>query len=143
MDRYYNWPLSKALLTSLFAGIIASLACLIFNVVFRESTMFPLSDIINVSSIIFIVNLIFVVIGFIYHAFRQLFKKADLFYIVFFVLLTIFLAWRSEGIHRSDNPIYNIEFIQLLLVMIIILGVCAAFMIPYLYHNKSFERNVL
>jgi hypothetical protein len=37
----------------------------------------------------------------------------------------------------------NSEFRQLLLGVVIIMGVSAVFLIPFLFHNKKFEEHVL
>ena len=71
------------------------------------------------------------------------FKKGDLVYIVVFVLLTVFFAWRSEEVHRADDKMLNHQFHSLLLGIVLILGVSASFLVPYLFHNKTFEEHVV
>lgn len=134
---------TRAMLTGLFVGIIATVFCLFYDVIFRESTRFSLGPLINVSTLIFAVNLLFFVIGIVYYGFLKAFKKGDVFFIIAFALLTIFCIWKAEGVHRSDDQLLNSEFKELLLGVIIILGVAASFAIPYLFHNKKFEENVL
>ena len=51
----------RALMTSVFVGIIVTLLTLFFDLIFVESLHFPLSSIINVSSLIFAVNFLFLV----------------------------------------------------------------------------------
>jgi hypothetical protein len=126
-----------------FAGIVATLLCLGYNIFYRESTMFPLASLINVSSLIFAVNLIFLVIGIVYYGCLKAFKKGDVVFIVLFVCLTLFCAWKGNQVERSDVPLLNMEFHHLLLAMIIIMGVIASLGIPFLYHNKKFEDHVL
>jgi hypothetical protein len=140
---FHQSPLSKALLTGLFAGFTATVFCLIYNLIYRESTAFSLSDIINVSSLIFAVNLVFLVIGAIYYGLIKSFRKGELIFIVVFALLTIFFAWKAEGVQRSANELLNSEFRQLLLGVVIIMGVSAVVLIPFLFHNKKFEEHVL
>jgi hypothetical protein len=135
--------LSKAILTGLFTGIIATIICMIYNIAYRQHTSFELSDLINVSSLIFVVNLIFILIGVIYYGFLRISRKGDLAFIVVFVLLTALLAWGASGVHRSDNPVLNTEFHHLLLAIVVIIGIFASFGIPFLYHNKKFQSNVL
>lgn len=138
-----NSPFYRALMTGLFVGIIDTLICLVYNLVFRNSTGFQLSDIINVSSLIFFINLLFPIIGMLYNGFLKWFKKGDLVYVVVFLVLTAFLAWRSEVVYRTSDQIQNHEFRILLLGIVLILGVSAAFLVPYLFHNKKFEENVV
>jgi hypothetical protein len=141
--EFHQSPLSKAVLTGLFAGFTATVVCLIYNLVFRESTSFSLSDIINVSSLIFAVNLLFLVIGIIYYGFITSLRKGGLIFMVVFVLLTIFFSWKAGTVHRSADQLLNTEFRQLLSGIIIITGASAAFLIPFLFHNKKFEEHVL
>ncbi|MFL5740298.1 MAG: hypothetical protein ACJ75B_08770 [Flavisolibacter sp.] len=143
MNSPYLNPFSKSLLTGLFVGIIATLFCLAFNVFFRESHDFPLASIINVSSLIFAVNLIFLVIGLIYYGFVKKGRTGELFYKIVFVLLTIYFSWRALVVHRSDNPAWNQDFHWLMLAVVVIMGILAAFGIPYLFHNRKFEEHVL
>lgn len=130
-------------MTGLFVGIIDTLICLVYNLVFRNSTGFEPSDIINVSSLIFAINLIFPIIGMLYNGFLKWFKKGDLVYVVVFLVLTAIFAWRSEEVHRASDPTVNHEFRTLLLGIVLIMGVSAAFLVPYLFHNKKFEEHVV
>jgi hypothetical protein len=136
-------PFYRSLMTGLFVGIIDTLVCLVYNLVYRNSTGFQLSDIINVSSLIFFVNLLFPIIGMVYNGFLKWFKKGDLVYVIVFLVLTLFFAWRSEVVHRANDKTINHEFRTLLLGIVLILGVSAALLVPYLYHNKKFEEYVV
>jgi drug/metabolite transporter (DMT)-like permease len=138
---FHQSTFSKAILTGLFAGIFATLACLFYNILFMANEKFS-SDIINVSSLIFFVNLVFVVIGIIYYGFLKAFKKGDVIFIAVFALLTLFFIWKAESVHRFTDQILNTEFRHLLLGVTIIMGI-SAFLIPYLFHNKKFEEHVL
>ena len=138
----YQTKFSRALLTGVFAGFVASVLCVIYTVIYRERTNFQPADIINVSTIIFGVNLLFLVIGMIYYGFIRLFKKGDLIFLIVFILLTIYCLWQGQRVHRSDDHLLNMEFHQLLLAMLISLGI-GAIAIPFLYHSKKFEEYVL
>ena len=142
-DYFPQSTFSRTLLTSVFAGIIATLACLIYDVLFRESTHFNLNPLINVSTLIFAVNLIFLVIGVLYYAFKKMFKSGDLIFSIVFLLLTLFCAWKAEVSQRSADKVLNSEFHTLLLGVIIIMGICAAFMIPLLFNNRKFRDFVV
>jgi len=133
---------SKALLTSVFVGITSSLVCLIFNGLYRDKTGLMPTDIINVGSIIFAINIIFLVIGFLYYLFTQI-KKGEILFIILFALLTIFLAWKAEGVIRSADQEVTLQFRGLLLGIILIAGFGASVMVPFLAHNKKFEQNIL
>ena len=120
MERTPLNPFTKCLLTGLFAGIIATVVCLIFNIVYRERTNYQPASLINVSSLIFFVNIVFVLIGIVYYAFRKFFRN-DVVFIIFFILLTAFLAWRADEISFSQTSLINLEFHQLLMSMVIIM----------------------
>jgi hypothetical protein len=143
MNSPYLSPFSKAILTGLFAGIMATVLCLAYNIFYRDSTGYDQSDYINVSSLIFVVNLIFFVIGAIYYGFLRIAGSGEKIFIAVFLLLTIVLAYFGGRIHRFEVPQLNTEFHQLLLPIIIVMGLFAAIGIPFLYHSKKFEDAVL
>lgn len=134
-------PFSKAVLTSVFVGISVTLLCLVYNMIFRESTGYRPADFINVSSLIFAVNLIFLVVGLIYFFFLRAFKKGDVVFEILFGLLIIFCAWRAAHAHMQ-NPTLTSEFRTLLIGVIIIMGIGIE-LVPLLFHNKKFEDAVL
>lgn len=144
MDTDFQKPVFyRSLMTALFVGIFTTILTLIYDLFFVEMLEFPLSAIINVSSLIFSVNLLFLVIGLVYYAFITLFKQGNIFFIILFILVTAFLVWKAEGINRTDNYTVNIQFRNLLAGIIIIAGILASFAIPFLFHNKKFEKYVL
>lgn len=142
-DYFPQSTFSRTLLTSVFAGIIATLVCLFYDVLFRESTHFNLNPLINVSTLIFAVNLIFLVIGVLYYAFKKMFNRGDLIFSIVFIVLTLFCAWRAEVAQRSADKVLNSEFHTLLLGVILIMGISAAFMIPFLFNNRKFKEFVI
>jgi hypothetical protein len=134
---------SSALLTAVFAGIVATLLSFVYYLVFKDVTDFPYSKLINVSSLIFIINTIFLVIGFIYYMFLKISRRADLIFIICMCVLTALAAWGASGIHRANNGLINQEFHQLLIGIILIIGITAFAGMPFLYHNKTFNREVI
>lgn len=143
MPNSYLNNFSKSILTAVFLGILTTVICLTYNAIFREITGFYLSSYINVSTLIFGVNIVFLIIGFIYYGFVQSNNKGENIFIVLFSLLTIFLGWQSMIVNRSPDPKINLQFHELLLGVVIIIGVMASFGIPFLFHNKKFEDTVL
>lgn len=139
----YLTPFSKALLTGLFAGIAATFICIIYSAIYHNETDFPLFNFINVSSLIFCVNILFVVIGIVYYWFTKYIKRGELLFIVLFILIALLCILKAAGIHRSDDPLWNLEFHHLLIAMVIIMGIAAVVGIPVLFHNKGFEEHVL
>ena len=139
--EYHQSPLSKAILTSVFIGFFATIVCLIFNIIFRESTGYKPADIINVSSLIFAINLIFLIVGLLYFFFLRSFKKGDAVFEILFGLLIVFCAWRAGYAHMI-NPTLTSEFRVLLIGVIIIMGIGIE-LVPLAFHNRKFEEAVL
>ena len=135
-NQFNQIPFAKAFLTALFAGIIATMICLGYNIWFREATYFGPSDFINVSSIIFIVNILLLLAGVAYYAFKSWSKRGDLIYTLFSIIIIAFCIWKTMGIHRFTDLKLNGEFIKLLGGTILIIGI-AMLCIPYIYNNKK------
>ena len=133
---------SGALLTGVFAGFAGTIICLAFNIIYRDDTGFLPSAIINVSSLIFAVNILFVIIGLIYFLCLRYLPGGDVFFEGVSILLTVICLLMTAGVHRSDNAVINHQFKGLMSGVIIILGISAAAM-PVLYHNKSFRDHVI
>src|SRR3569832_1974684 len=95
--------ISSALLTGVFAGFAGTIICLIYNIIYRDDTGFLPSTIINVSSLIFAVNILFVFIGLIYFVCLRYLPKGDVFFEGLFILLTVICLLMTAGAHRSDN----------------------------------------
>lgn len=142
-DENMQTPFTKAFLTALFVGIVTSVACLIYNSVYRDQTGLEPTDIINVGSIIFGVHIIFLLLGIVFYLVRLWKRTGEVVYIVALLLLTGFLSWKAESVVRSANQAVTIEFRGLLLGIVLIMGIAAAIAVPVLFHNKKFERNVL
>ncbi|MFT4018763.1 MAG: hypothetical protein QM668_17500 [Agriterribacter sp.] len=136
-------PFTRAFMTALFAGIITSVICLIYNGVYRDETGLEPTDIINVGSIIFGVNIIFLLLGILFYIMRLWKGAGEVIYIVALALLTAFLSWKAESVVRSSNYDVTIAFRGLLLGIILIMGVSASIAVPVLFHNKKFEENIL
>lgn len=135
--------LYKALMTGVFVGFSDSIICLFFNIFYRGSTDYIPADIINVSSIIFGVNSLFIIIGMIYYFFLKTMKRGEFLYMALFVLISLFCLWKVEGVNRSDVSLASAQFRGLLMGLTLIVGISATFIMPLLFHNKWFERDVL
>ncbi len=130
-----NTPFTKALMAGLFAGVASTIVCVVYNSIYREISSFQLTSIINVSTIIFMVPLLLLPVGFIYYALSR-YKHANLWYTVLLVVLTLLFVWIDYHIQRSPDPVLNNEFRQLLLGIIIISGLAGLF-VPYLVTHET------
>ena len=132
-------PLTKCILASVLAGFIISLADEAYNFIYRAATGFTPSEIINVSSLIFVTLTIFVVFGVLYFLLYRLGKKTDIVYIVITLLITAICFFLSTGIQRSSDPHVSETFRGLFIGIELIIGLGAAFLVPYLVrHYKLF-----
>lgn len=140
---YKHTPFSKALLTGVFCGLVATLASLAYSFIFKSSTGYSLSTIVNVPIIIFFSLLVLTIAGVIYHVFTLL-KAGKVLYTLLLLLATVLVIWKISGVNRtvSDQTV-NIEFRELASGIILITGISAFFLVPFLYGNREFEEAVL
>ncbi len=138
----YQTAFGKAIMTGLFAGLMATLACFAFEIFYRYRTGYTPSEFINVSSIIFSVNLLLLLAGVVYYYVRKLLKWGDIYFAIVFILLTLFCIWKAEGFQRIADSRLSVEFSHLLSGTILIIGISAA-ITPILFHNKKFNELVL
>ncbi len=132
----YQTPFSKAILTGLFVGILATMVCFVFEITYRMVTGYGPSDFINVSSIIFIVNLILLTAGIIYYGIKSSFKKGNLIFSLLSIVTTGFCIWKSESFHRFTDYKLSMEFSHLLSGILLIVGLFAL-SIPVFFSNKK------
>jgi hypothetical protein len=143
-DFTSTFPFVKALMTALFIGISDTVLCLLYNLFYRDGGHgFFSSDIVNVSSIIFGTNILFVVIGVLFFAFAKGAMKGEVIFSILFIVLTIIGAIAASHVHRSADPEMNARFRGLLEGVVLIIGVSAAVGMPLLYHNRKFGQYVL
>ena len=142
-DDFQKTIFDRSLMTCVFVGIIGTLLCMFYDLFFVEYLKYPLSTIINVATLIFGVNLVFLVIGFLYYGFLSFSRYGERIYIIVFILITGFFIWKMQGVHRTDNDLVNLQFKYLLSGIIIILGLLASVAVPFLFHNKQFNKYVV
>src|ERR1700733_7523038 len=121
----------KAMMTGLFVGIIDTLICLVFNIAYRNATGYLPSSLINVSSLIFVVNLLLLVIGIIYFFFLSASKRGDVLFVGVAIAVTVWLIWKTAELTRFGDPKLDSGFRGLLGGIILILGASTA-CIPFL-----------
>ena len=143
-DFTSTFPFVKALMTGLFIGIVDTVICLLYNLLYRGGGHgFFSSDIVNVSSIIFGTNILFVVIGILFFAFSRGAMKGEVVFSILFIVLTIIGAIAASHVQRSADPQMNARFHGLLVGVVLIIGTSAAFGMPMLYHSRKFGQYVL
>jgi hypothetical protein len=137
MIYHYNQQsyLSKTVLAGVFAGIAGTLMNLGYDFIFRMRTEFPLSQVVNVSTIIFSTMLFFTVAGVVYFFLSRV-KKGELLYIVLLLALGALSMKGVAGVNRSPIALISEEFRYLIFGILGINFLLATFGIPYLMHHQ-------
>ena len=132
---YEQTEFSKAILAGLFAGILATCLSLAFNFIFRYYSGFPLSAMINVSTIIFALIIVVMIAGIAFYFSHHYFKKGTIIYQAVFLIVTLLLIAGTMQIQRSNDLVLSAQVRELLLGVIAITGICAVFIIPFFYKH--------
>lgn len=132
----------KAMMTGLFVGIIDTIICLAYNVIYRDMTGYVPSAFINVSSLIFAVNLLLLVVGILFYGFHRVSGFGDGLFVAILLGITLLLTWKAISIHRFENAHDNNGFHGLLAGVILICGLSAA-CIPFLYKSEKFQDLIM
>ncbi len=132
----------RSTLTGLFCGVIATLACLVYDAIFRSFTKFPLSGLVNVSTIIIACVVLLLLIGGVFNLLSNIGGGKIIFSVLFF-LITCFCVWKIMGVDFTPNPVMNVQYRWLVSGVIMIMGFCSFFLIPFLFTNKWFEEHVV
>jgi FtsH-binding integral membrane protein len=130
-------PFYKSLMAGLFGGIIVTLANLAYNFVYRGVTRFNPSEIINVTSIIFISLLLSLIAGILYYVIVPYAHKSKLVYMILFAVLTVVVTYVAFTVQRSSNPNVSAQFHGLFAGIVIITGLTDALLIPYMAKHKN------
>lgn len=133
----------RSYMTCIFAGLIGTVLCMVYDLAFVQVMNFPFSSIINVSTLIFGINIAFLVIGALYYWSVKFARRGEMIYTVLLLVLTILLVLRMQGVQRSTDAIINSQFRWLSSGIIVMLGALAAIVVPVLYHSRKFEDHVL
>lgn len=127
----------KSLMAGLFAGIIITIANLIFNFIYRSVTGFNPSQIVNVTSIIFVSLILSVLAGILYYLVVPYAKKSKFLFIVLFFVLTVIVTYVAFNVTRSSDATVSSQFHGLFAGIVIITGLINALLIPYMARNKN------
>lgn len=128
--------LSRCILSGLLAGFAAVLINFAYNYIFRVATGYSLSEVVNVVSLIFSSILVTLVAGIFLYLSSKI-KSGRLMYIVFMLVLTVAGIYAASQTDRSNVPANQHEFRILFAGIIIIDGLCAAFLVPYLTNHEK------
>lgn len=132
----------RSTLTGLFCGIVATFMSLVYDVIFRAITTFPISGLVNVTTIIVVCTLFLLIIGGAYNLLSYL-KGGKVIFIALFFLITCFSIWKIMGLNMDADPGMNSQYRYLLAGITAIMGFCSCFLLPFLFNNKWFEEYVV
>ena len=132
----------RSFMTCVFAGLIGTVLCMIYDLAFVGITGFPFSSIVNVSTLIFAINILFLIVGMVYYWSARLIKSGEIVYIVLFAVLMVFALVKIQGSHRSPDAMISAQFKWLSSGIVLILGLLAL-AVPALYRSRKFDELVL
>jgi hypothetical protein len=130
-------PFYRSVMSGLLAGIVITIANLVFNGLYRSITSFNPSQFVNVTTIIFVSLLLSLVSGIIYYLLVPYAKKSSSLFMILFVILTIVVTFVAFTVNRSSDPKVSAQFHGLFAGIAIITGLIDAFLIPYLVKHEN------
>ena len=138
MKRPENVPLfTKALLSCVLTGFVASIANGLYSILFRGVTHYMPAIEFNFLSIPLTTMVVFIVLGVLFFVFVKYFNRTA-FYITLFILMVAFIAITTL-LHsdKSEAPLYGNH--GLIAGFILINGILGLTLLPYLYnHPRKF-----
>lgn len=138
---YRQTPLSRSLFGGLLAGLVAVTLNTIFDFVYRGTSGFALSEVVNIPSIIFASLIVAMIGGVVYFLLRNVSSK-QIIYIVLFMALTILGIFWAVGIQRTPNAIQQHDFRILFGGVVLITGLCTAFLVPYFARHDGIYNEI-
>jgi len=132
----------KAMMTGLFIGIIDTIVLLAYNIGYRSETGYIPSEIINVSSLIFAVNILLTIVGILFFFFHRYIRGGDVVYTIFFLALTAWLAFKTFSSVRFGDAHLDRGWHGLMGGVVLVCGLSAA-CLPLLYRSEKFQDAVI
>ena len=134
---YQQSDLSRSILSWLFAGIVATVANLVFGFVYRGVTGTTNFNILDVSTTIFGSIILLIICGVLFYFFVHYLKKGVNYYRIIVFLITAVIVYLALQYHREAGYRITPEFRTLFIGTQVIIGGLAAFLIPYLFRHDS------
>lgn len=134
---YAQTDFSRGILSGLFAGLIGCVANSIFVLVYRGITSFYEFNGLDVTVIVFGSVLQLIVCGLVFYFFVHYLRRGIISYRIAVVIITIVIFYLGLMVRRSMFGDVQTNFKALVVGTQIIIGVLAAFLVPYIYrHDK-------
>jgi hypothetical protein len=132
----------KAMMTGLFIGIIDTIICLAYNIGYRHATGYIPSTIINVSSLIFAVNILMTIVGIVYYFFLRFIRAADTAFLIVVLALTAWLTVKTVSAVRFGDAHLDSGWHGLMGGILLIVGISSA-CVPFFYRSEKFQDAVI
>lgn len=135
--EYQQTDLSRSVLGGLFAGIIASLANMVFVFIYRAVAQFHFFNSVDVTVIVFGSLIQCLVCGIIFYWFAHFIKGGITMYRIAVAIVTIAIIY--AGIALRANVVGEVpgDFRALVIGTQVIIGGLAEFLIPYLFRHDA------
>lgn len=134
---YKQDDLSRGLLSGLFAGIVATFTNIAFVGIYRAITSFDEFNVLDITVIVFGSMLLSVVCGILFYFLVHTMKKSFAFYRIIILMVTVIIVYLGLTVRAEMFGTVPVEFRVLVIGTQIIIGMYAAFLIPYLFsHDK-------
>ncbi|HXL57023.1 MAG TPA: hypothetical protein VN958_12235 [Chitinophagaceae bacterium] len=134
---YQQTDLSRSILAGLFAGIIATVANLIFIFIYRRLTAVNTFNLMDVFTTIFGTVLLLILCGLLFYFFVHYLKRGINIYRVIVFLVTATIIYVALQYHSEAGYSITSEFRILFIGTQLIIGGFAAFVIPYVFRHDS------
>ena len=126
-------PLYKSIMAGLATGIAVTIISLVYNYVYRLITHFsPNVSKINVATISFACILLCLIAGLLHYLIVTYWHKSDKIFMSLFIVVTI-----AATLLAAFNSGMTSQFEGLYIGIVIITGICAAFLIPWFSSHKN------
>ena len=135
--EYRVTPLSKAVLGSLLAGIIATVINLIYDHIYRGIAHYFFAEVFSLYALIAFTILICMAGGIIYFLTDKYFTNGRVIYIILFIVLTVLGLFMHMISHMPNGDPIPSDAMGLKIGLDLITGCSAAFLVPYLAEHSK------
>ena len=135
--EYSQTDFSRGILSGLFAGLIACVANTVFVLLFRSITQFYEFNGLDVTVIVFGSICQLIVCGWMFYLFVHYMKKGIMFYRLAVVLITALIFFLGIIARQSIMGSAPNDFKIMAVGTQVIIGILAAFLIPYLFNHDK------
>ena len=134
---YKQTDLSRSVLGGLFSGLVATILNVLFILIYRSITQYYGFDALDITTTVFGSVLLSIALGVMFYFFVHYMKKGIPFYRVVVLIVTALIIYLGITLRYTVESEITIEFRVLVVGTQAIIGVLAAFLIPYLFRHDT------